>query len=76
MLRVAKKKVRKKTKRKSEPTALNASPKFDERKFQIENAADTLMRAEKLRADKPLMREAKKELNKRAKAAVKAAKGG
>ncbi len=71
-----KKAANKKTKAKKKISALDLqSNAFDERQYRIDNAADILLRAEKLKTDKPLMKEAKKELTKRAKAAVKAAKG-
>ena len=44
-----------------------------DRKFQISNAADTLIRSEEIKSDKGLMGDVKKELKKRAVAATKAA---
>jgi len=43
--------------RKSNPIAID---RFDERKFQIERAKDTLFEADKIKKDKPMMREVKK----------------
>ena len=63
---------KKKSVRRKSPTVA-CMPSMD-RKWEIESAADTLLRAEKIKTDKALMRDAKKELKSRASAAIKAAK--
>ncbi len=48
--------------------AVTLSPAAQERKWQIERAADTLMEAEEIKANKKLFAAAKKELAERQKA--------
>lgn len=43
-------------------------PEFDEEKFEIERAADALMKAEEIKRDPDMFEKAKKELKKRAEA--------
>lgn len=49
-------------------TAMPQTDRARERKWEIESAADTLTKAEELKADKKLMVEVRKELAKRQKA--------
>ena len=51
---------RKATRHRSAPTAISS-----DRKWEIQNAADTLMRAQEIQQNSALMRQAKTELRKR-----------
>lgn len=64
----------KKVRKKSSPTV--ARPRRNsERRFEIEHAADTLVRAEQVRNEPALMKEVKSELARREKAVKDAQKG-
>ena len=68
---MAKKKTKKKSKKKSGNTIARPTV-FSEARFQVENAADTMMRMQEINSDTKLKAKAKKELARRAKAIKKA----
>ena len=70
---MAKKKVKKKTKKKSN-TNIARPVRFSDERFRVEGAADTMMRMQEINADNKLKGKAKKELARRA-SAIKKARG-
>ncbi len=53
---MAKKKVKKKTKKSNTTVGKKAFPDFDDEQFKVERGLSSLLEAEKVRADKPLMK--------------------
>ena len=63
-----------KKKKKAKKTSIARPVTFNDERFRIENAADTIMRFQEINADSNLKAKAKKELARREKAIKKARK--